>query len=656
MFDINEVGAKVTGNSVEFRIYLPNITPDRFKVIAYLISKEDQFDKDIPSQPISLHKVEAFDSRWGDLTKDLWISDPITLESGIYLYRYEITGSSKYNPTKTVSSLYFGDPFARDTADGIFSVVKIGQETQPLESNPTFKVPALKDAIIYEIDVAEFNRNFEGIVTRIPYLNSLGINVIELMPITSVDEPSQWGYMPVFYFAPEERYGGSDGLRELVNKCHENGIAVILDVVYAHTANVFPYQIAYEPFFDLWEDNEYEDSNGIHRSPNPLVSAYSNFGHKNDFRMKSTQEFFAAVNRFWIEEYHIDGFRYDHVNGYLDKAPNKDGNNIDWYAPKNRPSFKSLQDLTNQTYELSKTFPRFQNSDGSSRIIQIAEDLGESAYQLSPIANNSINGCWEKTLHNAVKNLILSRNFDVTLPNELLVQDSRWTKQGYTGKKTIGSDQIDTLPIQYIESHDESRLMYIIAKQKEWDETGYEFEHGLQNQAWWKLQPYAIALLTSAGIPMLWAGQEFAENYGIPSGSQARVRGERPLHWDYFYKSQLSENQSAVLPLVSLYRSLCKIRNEQPALKGRIDQSKLEFLDPQKQVIVYRRWNTGVIIVILNLSDFEQEINVPFGETGEWLDLLGETNQVFTKVSISDPQLSVKIKVNSNFGRIYRHL
>ena len=103
------------------------------------------------------------------------------------------------------------------------------------------------------------------------------------------------------------------------------------------------------------------------------------------------------------------------------------------------------------------------------------------------------------------------------------------------------------------------------------------------------------------------------------------------------------------------YCHLCQIRSEHFALKGDINQSKLEILDPQKQAIVYRRWDTTeVIVVVLNFSDFEQEISVPFGTTGEWNDLLGETNEVFTKVLVSDPRLSVKIKVNSNFGRVYR--
>lgn len=654
MFNINEVGAKISGNKVEFRIYLPNINSTRFQVNVYVINKVDQFNKDVQSLKISLKQVSSVDLKWGDINKDLWLSDPITLSPGSYLYRYEITGPSKINERIIIDSLFFGDPFARETADGIFSLFHIGKDKESPKYKPSFKVPATNDLIIYEINVAEFNRNFTGIIDRIPYLKSLGINAIELMPITSIDEPSQWGYMPIFYFAPDERYGGSDDLQKLINVCHDNDIAIILDMVYAHTDNFFPYQLGYEPFFDLWEDFEYQDANGIHRSPNPLVSSYSNYGHKNDFRMKSTQEFFAAVNRYWIDEYHIDGFRYDHVNGYLDRKPVKDGNDIKWFEPKNRPTFKSLQDLTNNTYEYSKTISRFQNSDGSSRLIQIAEDLGESAYQLSPASNSAVTGCWEKSLHNVVKDMVLQRQFNFNLPNELLLLDSRWQSQGYTGKKQVAGDAITTLPIQYIESHDESRLMFLIGKNQEWDSTGYEFEHGLQNQAWWKLQPYAIALLTAVGTPMLWAGQEFAENYGIPSGTQARVRGERPLHWDYFYKPQPTSDSSSVLPLVTLYRYLCKIRTEHPALKGGRDQSKFEFLDPQNRVVVYRRWNSEVVFVVINFSDFDQEISVSFGEIGEWVDLLDQEYGVVTKVQVSDPRMPTKIKVNSHFGRIYK--
>ena len=92
--------------------------------------------------------------------------------------------------------------------------------------------------------------------------------------------------------------------------------------------------------------------------------------------MASTHEFFAAVNTFWLEEYHIDGFRYDHVNGYLDRTPIRRYGTIEWYSQENRPTFASLQKLTNATYAVSKRHPRFMPAaNQASRLIQIAEDL-----------------------------------------------------------------------------------------------------------------------------------------------------------------------------------------------------------------------------------------------------------------------------------------
>ncbi len=318
------------------------------------------------------------------------------------------------------------------------------------------------------------------------------------MPITSIVEPSRWGYMPIFYFASEERFGGAKGFRALVQACHESGIAVILDMVYAHADFMFPYQVGYDPFFDLWKQHQYEDAGTLHRSPNPMSSAYSNFGHKNDFRMKSVQEFFAAVNQFWLDEYHVDGFRYDHVNGYLDKAPseNSDGS-VSWYSRENRPNFVSLQNLSNATYNHSKSITRFQNIDGSSRIIQIAEDLGESAYQLG------------------------------------------------------------------------------------------------------------------------------TSNYGLPSSGYGRVRGARPLHWDYFYSPKSSVEGGTVLPLTRLYRILGDIRQARPAGKSDRHHCFLEVEHLGRKIIVYRRWQEAdVVLVAINFSEKDQNINIPFGQVGIWTDIL----------------------------------
>lgn len=660
MFDISEVGPLVSGSQIDFRLYLPNVDPTNFEVFVYIIKRSEQFDRSVSAQKVQLSASSPpANNLWGDLPKGLWNATVNLISGETYIYRYEIVGPSKSGSGGSARSLFFGDPYARETADGTFSLLRVESAPAPLTDPAGYKVPELKDAVIYELNVDEFANTFSGIVERLPYLESLGVNVLELMPINSIAEPSRWGYMPVFYFAPEERFGGSKGLRELVQACHAKGIAVILDMVYAHADFMFPYQVGYDPFFHLWRDHQFEDGRTIRRAPNPMSCDYSNFGYKHDFRMKSVQEFFSAVNQFWLDEYNIDGFRYDHVNGYLDKAPvfNDEGK-IEWYSAVNRPTFISLQELSNATYSHSKGISRFVNADGSSRIIQVAEDLGESAFQLGERSNSAVNGCWEKSLHNAAKSMAAHDYLSADFSRELLLTGARWETLRYTGKKKVGGDTIPALPVQYLESHDESRLMYNITSGKEWDESGgFDYQHGLQNQKWWKLQPYAIALMTSVGIPMLWAGQEFGENYGLPSSGFGRVRGARPLHWDYFYSPMSSVGGGTVLPLTQLYRILGDIRKAHPALKGNRKNSVLEVEHLARQFLVYRRWEGAqIVLVAINFSDSERQVSIPFGEVGTWTDILMQAyggTDAHTTVGVNSVSERLTVSIPSNFGRIY---
>ena len=311
MFSVNETGPEIQGNGVRFRIYLPSIEPSRgFSVKVYVINKKGQFDANVPADVYPLFPETGSSGTggmWGGLRKTRWLSDLISLQPGTYLYRFEISGPAR-GSGNVVRSLYFGDPCARETDAGVFSVFRVNAAAPAPWNDGNFQVPPLDDLILYEMNVAEFGGTFTGVADRIPYLQSLGVNAIELMPINSVAEPTQWGYMPIFYLSPEERFGGSAGLRQLVAECHSNGIAVVLDMVYAHTDRLFPYQIGYERYFDLWYDDCYSDHQGLHRSPNPLVSAYDNFGKKNDLAhgvlsgiLRRRQRVLAAgISRRWL--------------------------------------------------------------------------------------------------------------------------------------------------------------------------------------------------------------------------------------------------------------------------------------------------------------------------------------------------------------------
>src|SRR4028118_1433417 len=105
--------------------------------------------------------------------------------------------------------------------------------------------------IIYELHVGTFTKTgtFEAIIPQLKQLKELGINAIELMPVAQFPGERNWGYDGVFPYAVQDSYGGAEGLKHLVEACHEKGIAVVLDVVYNHMGPEGNYLGAFGPYF-----------------------------------------------------------------------------------------------------------------------------------------------------------------------------------------------------------------------------------------------------------------------------------------------------------------------------------------------------------------------------------------------------------------------
>lgn len=148
MFKVDETDPEINGNNVRFRIYLPSIEKDKnFSVKVYVINKRDQFNINITAQdyPIAPEPISTVgDTLYGEIVKSRWCSDFIQMDPGTYIYRFEITGP-ELGSENTVRSLYFGDPCARETDTGIFSVFCIPAEKPPIWEDNTFKVPPLDE-------------------------------------------------------------------------------------------------------------------------------------------------------------------------------------------------------------------------------------------------------------------------------------------------------------------------------------------------------------------------------------------------------------------------------------------------------------------------------------------------------------------------------
>ena len=182
-----------------------------------------------------------------------------------------------------------------------------------------YQRPAENSLAVYELLVRDFTteRSIDAVTAKLDYIETLGVNAIELMPIQEFDGNDSWGYNPCFYFAADKAYGTEEAYKRFIDECHKRGIAVILDVVFNHATGQFPYA-------KMWWDA----SNNCTAADNPFfnVSAPHNFSVYHDFKhlYAPTRQYFKDVLQFWLREYKVDGFRFDLTKGFVQNPGNYD--------------------------------------------------------------------------------------------------------------------------------------------------------------------------------------------------------------------------------------------------------------------------------------------------------------------------------------------
>lgn len=610
--NLAEVGAVVTPISasnwrVQFGIYLPGITPaDGYALSVRAIHESDQFTPGIPPVSIPLSHLGGASGLW---------QTTVTLSAGAgssygshgrHLYRYQLLRHGE--PTV----FWFADPFARESGPGTHSAFTLSTSSAPFAwHDDTFKVPSVDDMVVYELHVGEFARNFDGVRKRLEYLRGLGVNVIELMPFTNVKESAEWGYTPLGFYCPDDRYGTPEQLKHLVDECHQQGIAVILDAVYAHAHPEFAYNLVYRR------------TGAANPMMGPFAEEFFPGNPGTDFNKEFARQFFLELNKYWLAEFHLDGFRYDYIPGMYD-GPTGNG-----YAA-----------LAYATYQFSKTgFPRFQDPSGHSRLIQCAEHLPDPK---GILRNTYSNTCWQNQLMDKAADTAIWRYVDANLA---LLLDPEFIGYPSNYQNAAAGDSFPVAPFQYLEQHDNRRLIARIAPSSETDLLGEPY--GERNN-FYRVQPYAIALMTGKGIPMLWQGQEICENWGMANWGIGRNLFERPVHWEYFYDRY---GQA----LVRLYRVLGTLRNANPALGARGDFYYFNDIDHQnRRVIAYRRSAAAPaksFMVLINFSDATQEVCLPFPSVGTWTEQLDQAPG--DQIQVSTNGEWKRVSVPSHYGRIY---
>lgn len=228
----------------------------------------------------------------------------------------------KYEP-RTVDPTLIDYPHCG--ADGSYvTVIQTGKTPYPWsDATLNFKRPNKNNLVIYELWVYDYTtqHSIPGLMKRLDYLQGLGVNAIELMPVTEFDGQINWGYSPNHYFALDKAYGTPEMLKQFVDECHKRGMAVILDMVFNHATGLNPMNKLYPYGTDL-KDNPWFNVTAPHSD-----NVYEDWNHG----FAPTRDHFTRVLKYWLTEYKVDGYRLDLSHGLCSDKANTSVENLKYY-------------------------------------------------------------------------------------------------------------------------------------------------------------------------------------------------------------------------------------------------------------------------------------------------------------------------------------
>jgi 1,4-alpha-glucan branching enzyme len=448
------------------------------------------------------------------------------------------------------------DPYARKISPESHRGVIVGPA--PFDwGQDAYTLPDYNHLVIYELHVGTFSKGkdgkpgtFAGLQKRLHYLQQLGVNAIELMPLAEFPSEKSWGYNITNPFAIEESYGGADALKEFIKAAHAINIAVIIDVVYNH----------YGPDdLDLWQFDGWQENNlgGIYFYND--WRAWTPWGqNRPDYGRSEVRQYLRDNALMWLEEFRVDGLRFDGVS-YIRSVR---GDNDPTGALAH--GWQLLQWINEEIHRL---YPKR---------ITIAEDLQNNPWLTKTTGEGGAGFYtqWDVVFVHPVREaVILSEDH---YRNLNAVKDS--LTHHYNGD-----------PFQrviYSESHDEvangrARVPFEIDPQ---DAGGFYAR---------KRSTLAASLVfTSPGIPMLFSGQELLEDEWF--------RDDVPIDW-----SKLTSFRG----IHRLYRDLIHLRRNVAGVTSGLIGPHIEVnhINYEAKLLTYHRWLDGGpgddVLVVANFSN-----------------------------------------------------
>lgn len=475
-------------------------------------------------------------------------------------------------------------PYPTGFTSGIVGIVQTAAPAYNWQTTG-YTRPDKRNLMIYELLLRDFLAapNWQTLKDTLSYLKRLGINTIELMPINEFEGNISWGYNPDFYFAPDKYYGTKNKLKEFIDVCHANGIAVVIDIALNHSFGLSPMVQLY------WDAaNNRPAANNPWFNPTPRHAF--NVGYDMNHESLPTRYFTSRVLEHWLQEYKIDGFRFDLSKGFT-------------------------QTQTCDVNGANCNVGNWSNYDQSR--INIWARYWDTLQLKSPgcygILEHFANNDEEIALHN--QGYLLWGNLNTAFSQSAMAYTTDWnfdwgihTRRGWNNPHLI----------TYMESHDEERVM---TKMLQFGNASAGNVYDTKNlaTALKRMELTSAFLLAIPGPKMIWQfgelGYDFSINYCQNGTINSNCRTDpKPIRWDYYQNA----NRRA---LYDVNKAMLQLRKN-PLYAPLFTSNNISY--DLGSLVKWLRVSQGIygMVVIGNFDVVTQTGSVTFPSAGTWYDYL----------------------------------
>ncbi|GEO09175.1 malto-oligosyltrehalose trehalohydrolase [Segetibacter aerophilus] len=534
----------------------------------------------------------------------------------------------------------FPDPASVSQPEGVHGFSKAVDVQQFKWNDSNWNNLPLEDYVLYELHTGTFTTEgtFAALEGKLSYLKELGINAIEIMPVSQFPGGRNWGYDGVFPYAVQNTYGGPEGLKHLVQACHDIGIAVILDVVYNHMGPEGNYLGAFGPYFT----DKYN-------------TPWGNAINFDDEWCDGVRKYFVENVLMWFRDFHIDALRMDAVHAIKDFS------------------------ATHILREIKQHVNKLMAATGRTHYLIVELDLNDNRF-INPLDQQGfgMDGQWVDEFHHALRVTAGEERSGYYSDFNGLVHLAKSYKDAYVfdgqysphRKKTFGIKADNNPGKQFVvfsQNHDQvgNRML------GERTSTLVSFE--MQ-----KLM--AAAVLVSPYLPMLFMGEEYSEPHpflyfvshtdpeladAVRKGRKAEFaafhsQGEAPdpvdektfeeskLQWDLLQQPQHKT-------MFEYYKTLISLRKQEPALKH-LNRNQLNVeINEQNQTLLLHRWHEGDhILCVMNFSKSPQPATLPTFKN-EWKKLLNSAESIWNGLATAEDRNGAVVTIQPESILIYKN-